>query len=47
MNVSIIRRVIAGDSSDSPRHTARMPWINCSGGRSFRRKPLAPASSAS
>jgi hypothetical protein len=35
MNVSIIRRVADGDSSDSPLQTARMPWTRCSGGRSF------------
>ena len=44
---SITRRVTVGASSASPEPTAWIPLTSCSGGTSLRRKPLAPARSAS
>jgi hypothetical protein len=46
-NSWISRLVIDGASSASPCATTRIPAASCSGGTSFRRKPLAPARSAS
>src|SRR6266508_185781 len=44
---AISRRVTPGESSASPRATARRPWISSTGSVFFTRKPLAPARSAS
>ena len=47
VNAPITRFVTAGESSASPEATVRTAAISCSGGSSFRTKPLAPARSAS
>ena len=46
-NSSMSRRVTDGESSASPLATTRTAATSSSGGRSFRRNPLAPARSAS
>lgn len=47
VNCLITRFVIVGERSASPAATVRIAAISCSGGSSFRTKPLAPALSAS
>ena len=46
-NSATSRRVTPGESSASPRATARTAWISSTGSVSLTRKPLAPMRSAS